>query len=339
MFALDAFLHTVADALVGPGERERLLAVGAPLPDAMTGQFGLEVRLGEDPMVDLAVLASTPRQLSILAGHDARIRLPEQLTAMPAWSAAARLADRSLMAAMPAGGVWLEFDVDAEPAIPSPGVFVALDPEAGSGPPRAATATTAVAEILATAGHSPSEQRALVEQVRRATASGLPIRQIGLFPHRRDCGLRAVTSAIPAAPDAAALLARCGWPGSTSSVLTWIGTCARWCDEIHLAMDLTVDGLAPQIGVEAFFAGLPQPRQDPRWAALIGEFERAGLCTPDKGAALLGLGVRYTAAMLLRRRYRQGLHHVKVALHADGHAVAKAYFGTRQACGRGEDEG
>jgi hypothetical protein len=96
---------------------------------------------------------------------------------------------------------------------------------------------------------------------------------------------------------------------------------------VHVSLDVTPDGIRPRIGIEASQVGTPQPNEDPRWAGLLDVLRTAGLCTRTKRDAVCCLGEEYETELYGRRRYRQGLHHLKVTVAGDGSAVAKVYVG------------
>jgi len=334
MIALDLLLDTLPDALVGEEARKRLRRIGDQLPDALAEVLVLEVRLDDDPQVDVSVAAGTRRQLGVLAGTDPNVRLTPELVTDPAWRSAARLARRSLNLTgtpdplLPV--IWLEFDADpASFAPPAPATFVAAAPSPAAGSADWDLAGT-VAAILATAtwGDAPR----LDEPVGRLRAAGIGVRMVGYFGNRPSAAARLVCGLEPVLRNAAdlpgrlvAALTDCGWYGPQDAFARWVRTCANWTDTLHLSVDVTADGVLPRVGIEAKQDTHRPPRADPRWEGLLAELAAAGLCTPAKLAAVLELRGGHDGHVLYPRRYRQWLNHIKVVVAADGSAAAKAY--------------
>lgn len=337
MIALDVLLDTLPTALVDDAAYKRLRLVGDQLPDALTGRIGLEARLHDDPQVDLLLLANTERQLGVLAGTDPAVRLAEEIRAQAAWRGAARLARRSLRLLANASplppAIWLEFDADpARSGLPVPGVFTAAAPDPGTPQARDWQVCTTIDEILATAeGVAPgATARGLSEQIRRVAGSEFTIRQVGFFPGRPSLAVR-LFCALDGPERLVPALAACGWRGPAAVLGYWNELCAEYSDSLHIGIDVSVAGVLPGVGIEVSLAGTPQPADDRRWAGLLEALREAGMCTPAKRDAVCALGRTYTAQLLTPRRYRQGLHHLKVSVAADATTTAKAYFGAYEA--------
>lgn len=333
MIGLDILLDTIPSALVGGVAHKRLRLVGDHLPDALTACIGLEAWLHDDPRVDLLLLAASERQLGVLAGTDPAVRLAEELRAHPAWRGAARLAQRSLRLLASASplppAIWLEFDTDpARDAVPAPGVFAAVTPEQGAEEARRWKATRTIDDVLTTAEGVAAGGTAsgLSEQIRRVAGSGLRIRRVGFLPGYRSldarlfCSLDEPSQLVPA-------LVACGWRGPADALEHWNAACATWSRATHVGLEVSVAGPSPGVGLEIAVPGSSHPATDSRWRALLEGLCTAGLCTDAKLRALCTLDRSYEAYILTRRRYRQGLHHIKVCVAADGSATAKAYFG------------
>lgn len=332
MLALDALLERLPDALIGDPARKRLRLLGDRLPDALSHRIGLEARLGDEPAVDLLLLASSSRELDILAGADAAISLNAALAVRPGWRAAARLARRSLRlidldSPLPPP-IWLELDAAGDDDAPA--VFTAAAPD-----PAAAVegwdVTGTVEEILhrVTGAAVPVE---LIARVAHVVASGLDVRQVGCFTGRPLAGVRLFC----AAPEPARLpvvLAGAGWRGAAAAVADWVHVATRCADNFHIGLDVAEAGVSPDIGLEFTLADAAQPHQDPRWGELLDLLVDRGLCRPAKRTAVLALGCAYEARLPHLRRYRQGLHHIKVSVGQAGRAAAKAYFGAYEVTG------
>lgn len=336
MYVLDGLLETVPESLVDDVTRKRLRVAGDLLPDALAEVTCLEARLHEDPRVDLLLLARAPRQLAVLAGTDPNIRLAGALADQPAWQGAARLARRSARLTLSGSGVfpgiWMEFDLEVDGKCPTPGVFITTEPAPCSAEGANWDTAATVADILATATVPwDGGTDAVIQVVRRLVAHGLGIRAVGMFPGRIGSALRLYCTRVPEPDVLIDVLISCGWSGSQAQLRHWLGTCVTWCDRIYLDVDVTPDGLAPDIGIEATFIGRPPPSQEPRWGGLLAELTRAGLCTPAKRNAVEGLGASYSVELFTRRDYQQQLFHVKITVARDGSASAKVYFAANTA--------
>jgi hypothetical protein len=325
MIALDLLLDRLPEGLVDEAATKRLRLIGDRLPDALAGRVGLEARLNSDPRVDLLLLVAERRQLAVLADLDASVRLAEDLRGHPAWRAAGRLARRSLEAwdsgPVPPG-IWLEFDAQADVAIPVPGLFTAAAPDGAAGARWDAPGT--ISEILHTVGAAPSAE--LARQVRRIAEHGLRIRQVGFFAARPGLPVRLFCTLddphlLPAA------LTECGWRAPADPLRHWLAVCTHAADTVHVSMDVGASGVLPGVGIEVAMHRAAQPRAESRWAALFDTLSGAGVGVKVRLQALQQLGRTYEAWMITRRRYHQGLHHIKVTIAADGGVSAKAYFG------------
>jgi hypothetical protein len=173
---------------------------------------------------------------------------------------------------------------------------------------------------------------ALAARVARVVASGLDVRQVGCFTGRPPAGVR-LFCAAPAPERLPGMLARAGWQGAEAAVTYWARIATRYADHLHLGLDVADSGVGPGIGLEFTLAGAAQPHQDPRWGELLDLLVDRGLCLPAKRTAVLALGREYEVRLPFRRRYRQGLHHVKVSVGPSGHATAKVYFGAYETTG------
>ncbi|HYN97713.1 MAG TPA: hypothetical protein VES42_28065 [Pilimelia sp.] len=332
MLALDALLERLPDALVGDLARKRLRLVGDRLPDALSRRIGLEARLGDDATVDLLLLVASPRELGVLAGADAVIALDPALALQPEWRAAARLARRSLRlidlrSPLPPP-IWLELDAAGDDGTPA--AFTAAAPD-----PAAAIADWdvpgTVEEILRSMTDA-AVPAALPARVAHVVASGLDVRQVGCFTGRPLAGVRLFCAATAPAQLPGAL-ARAGWRGAASALADWVDVAARCADTLHLGLDVAAGEVCPGIGLEFALADAAQPHQDPRWGGLLDLLVDRGLCAPAKRDAVLGLGRAYEVRLPHLRRYRQGLHHVKVSVDESGRAAAKVYFGAYEVTG------
>ena len=337
MYALDALLRTVPTDLVDEATHKRLRLAGDQLPDAMAAGLGLEARLGPDPRVDLLLCAATRRQLAVLAGADQAVRLAAEVTAHPGWAGTARLAARSLRlldnGSPLAARLWLEFDLTDPDRAPVPAVFAAATPTGGRHRPEPAgwDVPGTVTEIVATAAVGGPDAAGLGPVLRRIVDAGILVKQVGLFPGRSAAGVRLLCAATPDPDRLPGALTRCGWTGHRARLTRWMHRCAALGGLLHLDIDLTPTGPLPTVGIEMSYPGAPQPSEEPRWSGLLAVLQRTGLCTAAKRAAVERLGADFTVNMITDRRYRQGLHHVKVAVPGNGPESAKVYFGAYEA--------
>jgi hypothetical protein len=155
---------------------------------------------------------------------------------------------------------------------------------------------------------------------------------VGCFTERPLAGVRLFCA--PTAPARLPeVLACAGWRGAAAAVSDWVHVAARYADTLHIGLDVAQGEVRPGIGLEFALAGAAQPHQDPRWHRLLDLLVDRGLCAPAKRNAVLALGRAYEVRLPHRRRYRQGLHHVKVSVGESGHAAAKVYFGAYEVTG------
>jgi len=339
MILLDVLLGVLPEGLVGDPALHRLRVVAAGLPDILSARVGLEVRMDHDPRVDLLAMVSTTDALAMLAtaGHRA---LGADPVAGPGWRGAARLAERSLGLLRHGSdlppGIWLEFDLATGDGPLVPAVFAAVAPEreCTTASRDALQATSEVLAVVAPPDGGRSAPRvpgaatvALLSVVRTVADAGLALRQVGLFPHRPDAGLR-LFCAGPSDPVAlTATLLACGWPGPVGTLRHWAEYCAVGGGRFYLDLDATPRGLTGDAGIEVLCAG--PARSDWRQFVqdLLARLETGGLCCPEKRSALLELAAPAVVGNSRRSRHRYGLHHVKVSLASNGAARAKAYVG------------
>jgi hypothetical protein len=356
MIALDSLLDTLPGGLVSEPARKHLRQIGDQLPDALAGRIGLEARLHDEnspvgtgrgfsprsqgslltradhDTVDLLLLVSTERQLAVLAGTDSAVVLPTHLQQTPAWQGAARLARRSQRLLRGGGpippAIWLEFDaagtsLEQPPLVP--GLFTAAAPDPQNPAAQNWNTLGTIDQILVASSTDPVSST-LAAAIGNVVDSALTVRQVGLFPGRAHRAVR-LFCAVERADRLTRTLTGCGWNGPVEEVTRWAAFCAGYSSELHLDLDVTAEGVRPAIGLEISLSGTPQPAQDPRWAELFSQLVEAGSCAPAKASALLELGTSYDAPLLPPRRYKQGLHHLKLTVSAEGTTTAKAYFG------------
>jgi hypothetical protein len=309
---VEGLLAATPRTLVDDRARQRVRAAVERLPTLGADRVGLEVRLGADPRVDLLVLVATPQQLTHLAAVAPRA----------GWDCAVRLARRALPAnrhrpdLSPA--IWLEFDLVDDEGPAAPGVFVTVAPEPGepADPPQRAAET--IAEVLSTVSPGSAMDRRVLDAVTPIVRSGLIVQSVGWFPGRTGTAIRLFCRTSSTTGGLLDVVDRCGWDGPRDAAARWVELVHAAGGDVHLDLDVTADGLRPEIGVEASYHGRPPTE----WVALLAGLERAGMCGPEKREAAVSLATGHADHHLL--------HHVKVAIDALGAATVKAYVAGRQ---------
>jgi hypothetical protein len=336
--------------LVGRAAWSRCLPLAAAVPgDAAFGMLGLELRLGDDPAVDLLVCAlgaaGGPGWLRTMAEARAG-RQPG--SAWPAISAFARTwCDGRLAGRI--DGVWLEFDSSDRPRrgaeLPVPSVFSSTKPTGTrpGAPTPDLSAPTDMLEALLADGRIPGPARVLT-RIERALPAGSRIFQVGGMLGRCPPSVRVCVMG-PGADAIRLVLDRLGWTGPVEEVerlLTGLGQLPR---RVCLDLDVAPAGLGGTAGIEVYAGAPDEPVDASPWPPLLDRLERMNLATPAKRAALAtyprtqvsaALGDRlpreYARAATLLAAHRAGrfvmhLHHVKITVSPGRPPTAKAYLG------------
>ncbi|HET9211399.1 MAG TPA: hypothetical protein VFR03_13410 [Thermoanaerobaculia bacterium] len=291
---------------------ERLRRLAVALPGECQGILETRLTPGAAP-VDLSLRLRTADEARALA---ARFPLIQELLS--------RWAEGSLA---PARSVWLELDLDREPAAdrPAPIVCAKLPQETD---PRWLIGTLLPAlqsrplpagqraRILSCLDSLPPQASLLYVfslQARGSQAVRLEI--FGLEPAGISGYLRSV------APDAV--------PAAEAALPLFEGV-----ERLHLSFDVADDEILPRIGIEGSFPR--QPPREPRWGAFFERLVRRGLCSPGKRDAALawpGYDTFWTAperwpvaalgpgGICLRT-----LSHLKAVCAPDREPEAKAYL-------------
>jgi hypothetical protein len=353
--SLAGFLAPLADPLLDPrllagAAWSRCLAVAGAIPGAAAfGMVGLEVRLGDDPAVDLLVYALraaggprwlhavTTQQGDASAGRWAAIDAFAQ-----AWDDGP-LSDRL-------DRVWLEFDSarrsrSGGARLPAPSVFASPYPaevDRGAATPDLRAATDMLELLLA--GRLPPGVAGTLTQLERALPSESRILQLGAMLSRSRRAVRICVSG-PGRDGVQAVLGRLRWPGPASEVECLLASVGRLPRAVCLDLDLTPSGLGATVGIEVYANAPGEPADASRWPPLLDRLEDRELVRPAKRAALdtyprvqvsTGLldklPLPYARAATLLAAQRTGrfiahLHHVKVTLSDGGPPTAKAYLG------------
>jgi hypothetical protein len=276
----------------------------------------LEVRLGaETGPVDLSLRARDPGEALRLVGCDFPTHTKSFLSR---WAGG----DPALV---PVHSIWLEFDLDREPAaLPTPVVCAKLFPDAEPG---------WLTGELFPALHGRDLTAAERRQVRRCHEA---IPQPGYLLYAFSLGARGADALrlevfgleLPAllAYLAEVAPAMVPWVESPAGLLAG-------AERVHLSLDLGREVL-PRVGVEGSYSRLP-PRE-PRWAELFERLVDRGLCRPDRRDAALawhGSESFWTApAAWSVEAFGAGgfcfrkLSHVKVVCRPGRELEAKAYL-------------
>ena len=328
---LDALARVISPALIdGAGWLSVREAVRGLPVDPGNG-FGFELRLGDPAATADFYLAV--RRGSRLAEHHVR----RGARAAPG-SAAARFGAH--LAAIDTDAPWaddvgVELDITSGSPANLPGLFVRIRPDvadtAGAGHPGA----PAVADWLAGAVGwrlAAAEHGALERTFDGLAAAGVPVDCVGIMPGRAGRAFRVVSRTMQPAR-ALPALGRLRWRGAAGEVAAFLSAFEGSFPLLRLALGVTAAGVAPRVGLE-LFQGEPGTLRNPGvggWRPCLARLCAAGLCLPEKMAALSAWPVRDfvfrgsdTFGVLT------GLHHVKVTFDANdggaGAAVeAKAY--------------
>lgn len=308
--------------LVSTAAWERLCAAAGLLPGDDLIVFELRLVPGQS-RVDLALRLSDPERArpllrSLPAPH--LTRLGER------WG-------RDLRHPRPLASLWLEFDLDrvprSAPALPPPVVCARLD-ESPTGPVEPGWVAGDLLPALHGRPLTAAEEGLVLRALENLPAGARPLYAFSLLPR-------------PAAPLRLELIGLS--PAAMGSYLAGLG--APWAgrrlapllplvagaDRYHLSFDFC-DEVAPRIGVEYALARLPQ--HDGRWTELLDRLVAAGLCQPDKRAALLawpGQDSLWTAAARWPRPALAAgghgvrcLSHLKLVVRPEAPPEAKAYL-------------
>jgi len=258
----------LASALVAEPARSRLEATAHHPPADSLGVLEVRLAAGE-PEVDLSVRLTQPDQARQMAGQLSPSRAQELLCrwAEGEWEQVSTL--------------WLEFDLDREPAdLPLPVLCAQLPPETDPlwlvdallpvlhGRPLGAAQRETV---LLCAREIPSPARLLYafSLLSRGTAA-VRLEILGLDAAKR---MEYLGHVAPPTRATAATLA----------------PLLEGAENPHLSFDIDTVGdrgqVLPRIGLEGAFPR--QPPREPRWAELLGRLVDRGLCSPAKRDALL----------------------------------------------------
>jgi hypothetical protein len=349
---LDALEGMVPPALVSPEAMATIRSIARWLPAALTDGFGIECRLAEHaPRADVFFwINSDSRGRDILAGEEPRSELREELLREPLWRSirefSRQWADPGSPLYQGVDSFWLEFDVGAQPpALPLPVLFFCPEevpvPEEPTGARQARKRHQALStEALRALGGGTLSGETLrnVGACIEALPPGSQPFAIGVMRSRRMDTVRFCAKDIPA-QGLLAYLTAVGWKGPRAELEALLDWLARHVDRFVLDFDVGGEVL-PSVGLECSFQGRKQPAAEPRWATLLEELVRRGLCLSEKRDALLawpGLSscVEQGGGEVRDSRFDRRLSHLKLSLkpelEAKGYLGAWRYFEAKRA--------
>jgi hypothetical protein len=309
---LEALAPRLTEPLFTSAAVERLRPLAAILPGEC--QATLETRLAPDAAtVDLSLRLRTADEARALAA-----RFPSSRDFLSRWAAGALAPVRS---------VWLEIDLDREPAGGLPPAPVVCAKLPGDADPGWLTGTLLPvllghplptgqrARVLSCLGALPPPASLLYVFSLRARGSEAVRLEIyglepaGILDYLRDIAPGAVPTAAAALPLFEAV------------------------ERLHLSFEVTGE-ILPRLGIEGSFPR--QPPREPRWAAFFERLVQRGLCSPGKRDAALswpGYDTFWTApgrwpvaALGPRGVCLRALSHLKIVCAPDREPEAKAYL-------------
>jgi len=352
--AVAALRPHLPECLVPAADADRITAVAALLPGALTTGFGFECHLGQpEPHADVLVrIKASEVGREVLAGTSAVDVLPVALAADPVWSrlisVARDWADPSHRFHRSVDNVWLEFDIDPDDdGMPVPGFFLGVYggmlSRLRSGTPERSAADAygwlvdeALPRVLGRP-LAPATEAMLVRTL-DAQPTGTNVFQVGVMLSRATDAVRLCLTDLPLTA-VVAYLEGLGWAGDGDELAALVDRLTGLVDRVAVDIDVA-DRLSGKVGLECYLPDFGQPGDEPRWRTFLDDLVDRGLCRPEQRDGLLGYpgftpdaSVRHVAAAssLLGGRatsgYARVLHHVKVTYAPDAPVTAKAYFG------------
>lgn len=279
---------------------ERLRLALSQLPLVSGG--GFEVRLASGPTkpVDLALhTTAAAGGMALLAREQVTRDAPASDEAAAAWQRLRAFAELHqapgslLREAVPAA--WLEFDLDADAALPPPNFFIRLDDHFGSPPiqgPMALARQLASRNLLQQAaqhlGVEPQagalEALALCLRHRPGAAS---VKFLGVMLARPGRTFRLALGDVPLS-ELTAYLRDIGWPGDHRSLVPLLYFMEQHVDSVALQLDIADGGVQARLGLELSFnrARQPHAQSEAQWDRLLEALKALALCDPAKAQAV-----------------------------------------------------
>ncbi|MEW5985419.1 MAG: hypothetical protein AB1791_02185 [Chloroflexota bacterium] len=238
---------------------------------------------------------------------------------------------------------WLEFDLDGGgSALPLPSFYTGKVGLHGIGPamyttermPRAADHLPVAEAILGLlfGGPVPAAVWSSVGKLYEALPPGAIPFAIGMMLPRTQTAARFVIIGLPA-DQIGAFLSRAGWPGDLDALQRVTAALSPFTDRIAVSLDVG-HTLSRQVGLECFLSEY-NPQKEPRWSQFVHYLVEGGLCTPEKGRAILAWYGHFTLTPSLPHSltplpiFRREISHLKVVYRPDGSLAAKGYLEMR----------
>ncbi len=316
--------------VVGEEAAARFIAFADHLPPRLTTYVGAEVRLDQPTGADFLAYVDSPQAL-----RDVPVELVPRAGDVERLAAALATPPPGLSQPLEHG--WIEWDLAGasrdDPSVHHPSIFAA--------PPSDEALGRSAASVFAALGGDPSAAMdAAIAHLDRVLRPPSVVMQVGAMAPPRPAGCRIVVAGGPPR-QLVDMVVAAGWPGPTALVAHH----ASLAEQLELAMavdlDLSATGFEPSIGFE-FVVGTSDDHHRLLELA-VGE----GWCDDVVAASLAPWRVvagpdgssRFPARLqrtqdLLGPRVRVAvlgwLHHIKLAVAADGSQRAKAYLGIRE---------
>jgi hypothetical protein len=339
---LRPFFPYFPSSLISARCLDQIESVTHHLPEELgVGPFMFECGLDARPAADFSVAVVASR-----GDHAALSRPGATVTPDAAdWSRIRRYArswaDPSSALNGAVDEAWLEFDVSLTGVTPctTPSVFVGLD---GRVPDLSGEHVSRIAQeclVLLQGRPLPPGILGNLTECFALLPAGARILFVGAMLSRRSDAVRVVTSGMGLA-GMVGLLQQLGLRRAEEHLLR-LADIARMTDELWLAMDVDVDGVAPRVGVDCY--SVDDGPNGRTWAGLLDHLVDQGVCTGPKRDALLDAtdmshrtfdkgwpeGLRRMARILGPNGFdRMALyvHHIKVIAGPAEHLEAKGYL-------------
>lgn len=221
-------------------------------------------------------------------------------------------------AAAQTGGIWSEFDVDAEQNL-VPDIFIDVQETPLQGPGAVATVQQMAQRLLAddlTSIHAP-----LIRTLEAIERGGVVF--LGFMLARPQPGVRLVISQAGGMEQIYRYLAAVDWPGS----LEKLARATAWLDEGAAHCVLQVDvatEVKPRLSIELHSKLEPFDRAG--WGALLQRFADRGLCCPEKATALTTFPGGTQEVWGLPFHLIRQVNHLKIVYEEGRPMRAKGYF-------------
>lgn len=328
----------LSDALVSSEAFENIKTVTDVFPNALSAYY-LECRLSSDTtQVDLLACANAEQGgRDVLSGRNGHPGLPEFVMGSPLWQQVDRfIASWSQPASLlhdDVPMVWLEFDIlGPPPEVPVPSLHVCLARDWTRAHASQVPAFSAD-QYLALANHAfelalGQQLDAEIEENLRSSFEALP--EGGRIVHFSTMMAREpITFKVYSELSAACAmdyLADIGWTGSRQRIARVLDTYCGTLDTLRIELNVS-NTILPKTGIE-FLESMDMP-DDPDRSVLLGKLVDAGVCLPEKAAALAtwpGISSNVYRDHQWPTRIKRW-QDIKLVYHEDAPLEAKAYLG------------